>query len=93
LPVLVDGPEEGAFLLTGDASRFDLSVDVRLGVVMSRDIMALPAFLVEPEPPPLSVLVIILDSHSGHRAYSGERKDHHADERPVAQARDAARVD
>jgi hypothetical protein len=38
--------------------------------------MALPAFFVEPEPPPFRVLVVVLKVQSAHGTDPGEAADH-----------------
>ena len=84
LPVAVDGAEEGAFLLAGDACRRDIGVQVILGVVVGGHLVPLAAFLVQAEPGPAAFGVIILDLHAEGGADAGEAEDHDGDQCPVA---------
>ena len=55
--------------------------------------MPLAALLVEPEPPPALLPEVVLPPHADDRAHPREAVEHHRDERPVAPARERARVD
>ena len=50
VPVPVDGAEEGAFLVAGDACRREIGIDVIGGVVVGGHLVPLAAFLMQPEP-------------------------------------------
>ena len=80
-----DGAEERPLPVAGDARGLDVGVEVRLGVVVGGQLVELAALLVEPEPPPLAVGVVVLDLHAEHGRDAGEAEDHDADEGPVAE--------
>jgi len=77
--VLVYTSEEGTLLFSGDAGVGEISVHVRFSVVMRGEFVTLAAFLVEPEPKALAVLIIILNSHVDDGRDTGEAVDHHTD--------------
>ena len=66
LPLLVDAPKERRFLFVPDARSFEIRIEVCLGIVVRRHLMALAAFLMQPDPPALAVLVVVLDAHVDH---------------------------
>ena len=80
------GAEEGAFAVVGDAGRLDVGVDILLQSMMGRHLVLLAAFLVEPQPGPFALSVVVLDRHCNHGANAGEGEHHRGDDRPVAQA-------
>ena len=49
--------------------------------------------LVEPEPPPGVLPVVVLSPHPQDRAHPREAVEHHREERPVSEAGERARVD
>jgi hypothetical protein len=53
--------------------------------VMRGHLMALAAFLTQPDPPALALGVVVLDAHGDDGADTGEGEGHDADQRPVAQ--------
>ena len=61
--------------------------------VVSRDVMSLPALLVEPQPPPAPLLEVVLPPHPQDRAHPREAVEHHREERPVSEPGQRARVD
>ena len=81
-----DGAEERPLPVAGDARGLDVGVEVRLGVVVGGHLVELAALLVEAEPPPLAVGVVVLDLHAEDGGDAGEAEDHDADEGPVPQA-------
>ena len=87
------GAEEGAFLVVGDAGRLDVGVDILLQGMVGRHLVLLAAFLVEPQPGPFSLSVVVLDRHCNHGANAGEGEDHRGDECPVAQADEVRALD
>ena len=87
----VDGAEEGGFLLAGDACGLEVGVEVLLGVVVGGHLVPLAALLVQAEPGPRALGVIVLDLHAEGGADAGEAEDHDADQGPVAQADRAVR--
>ena len=70
--------------------RVEIGVDGGLGEVVRRNIVPLPALLVQPDPPALPLREVVLDAHPDHRTDAAERVDHDADERPVSKADDAS---
>lgn len=60
LPALVDDPKERFFLSPGDSGGHEVSVGVSFGLVVGRDLVALPSLLVQPDPPTLPALVVVL---------------------------------
>ena len=66
------GAEEGAFLLAGDAGRFDVGVQVVVGVVVGGHLVPLAALLMQAEPGPAAFDVIILDLHAEGGTDAGE---------------------
>ena len=91
--MLVHAAEQGAFLLVPDAGRFQVSVDVSLGVVVGRDLVALAPLFVEAKPPPLAVLVVVLHLHAHGGAHAGEGVAHEAQQGSVPEAQDSVRLD
>ena len=85
--------KEGILAVTRNASGANVSVEVRLSIVMRRDLVVLAAFFVKAQPPALAVLPVVLHIHIQHRANAGKAEDKNADQSPVAQARDRFRVD
>ena len=85
--------KSGAFLVAGDAGRFDIGVQVGVGVVVGGHLVPLAALLVQAEPGPAAFQVIILDPHAEGGADAGEGIDHDADQGPVAQADQRGGVD
>ena len=76
---LADGrAEEGALLVAGDACCLDIGIKIGFGVVVRRNLVELAALLVKPEPPTLSVPVVVFDLHRDDRSDAGKREDHHA---------------
>ena len=61
--------------------------------VVGRDVVPLPAFLMEPEPPPAPLPEVVLPPHPEDRAHPREAVEHHREERPVSEAGERARVD
>ena len=61
--------------------------------MVGRDVVPLAALFVEPEPPPALLPEVVLPPHADDRAHPREAVEHHRDERPVAPARERARVD
>ena len=51
--------------------------------VVSRDVVPLPALLVEPQPPPAPLLEVVLPPHPQDCAHPREAVEHHREERPV----------
>src|SRR4051794_8209312 len=86
------GAKEGALLVASDADGLDVGIKIAFGVMVGRDLVEVPALLVKPEPPSLSVLVVAFDVHRDDGPDAGEREDHHADEGPVPESDDARRV-
>src|SRR5271157_354167 len=86
LPVLVHAAEERSLLFVGDAGRREVGVHVRLGIVVRGHFVALAAFLVQPEPPAFSILVVVLNPHMNGGAHAREREAHHSQEGAVPEA-------
>jgi hypothetical protein len=78
--------EEGGLAAVPDARRIEIFIKELLELVMGRHLVALAAFLIEPQPPALPVGEVVLDLHRDDRADAGKAVDHHADQRAVAQA-------
>ena len=64
-----------------------IGVEIFLGLVVDRHLVVLAAFFMQPHPPALALLVIILDVHPHDGRDAREAVDHHGDQRAVAQAR------
>src|ERR1700756_1561354 len=60
LAMPVQAAKERPFLIPPQASGFEVHIHIFLGVVMRGHLVALAALLVEPEPPALAVLVVVL---------------------------------
>jgi hypothetical protein len=52
--------------------------------VVGGNVVALAALLVQAEPEPLALRVVVLDVHTDDGPHAGEAVNHDADERPVA---------
>ncbi len=63
----------------------NIVIQPRLQIVMARQRMQFPAFLMQSHPAAASVHEIILDPHPQHRTDAGEGVNQ-PDERPIAQA-------
>jgi len=85
LELSVEGSEHRAFAAVGNAGRFQISIDVNLGIMMGRHLVVFPAFLVKPEPAAFALLGIILNIHADGGADAGEAVEHDGDERAIAQ--------
>src|ERR1017187_10070074 len=55
--------------------------------------MALAAFLMQPNPAPTALSVVVLDPHLNDRPDAAKGVDHHRDERPIAQTHDRRGVE
>jgi hypothetical protein len=53
--------------------------------MMRRHLVALAAFLVQPDPPAFALGIEVFDTHVHHGTDAGEGEDHDADQRPIAQ--------
>ena len=73
--------------------RLDVLVQCLRCPVVGRDVMPLPALLVEPEPPLAPLLEVVLPPHPQNRAHPREAVEHHREERPVSEPGQRARVD
>lgn len=93
LAVLIDAPEERALRFVRDAGRLQIRIEVCLRIVVRGYLVALAAFLVQPDPPSLSVLVIILDTHVNHRRDACERVAHEPEECAITETDDCIRLD
>ena len=58
----------------------EVRVDVDFRVLVGRHLAALAAFFVQPNPPTLSVLIVVFDTHVNRRRDSREGVAHEADE-------------
>jgi len=58
---LIHTAEEGRLLISLDPCSFNISVHVDLSIVVRWHLVALAAFLMQSKPPPLAVLVVVLD--------------------------------
>jgi len=56
--------------LTLQTGRFDIFVEIRFQSVVRGHFVALAAFLVQANPPALALRVVVLDTHTHHRAYA-----------------------
>lgn len=92
-PIAIDGAEEGTFLVTFDVRRRKVGIEIRLSIMMGRDLMAFSTFLVESEPPAFTVLKVVLHLHRDGGRDTCETINHHADEGPVAKTSDTSRID
>ncbi len=79
-------------LVVPDARCRDVCVEIRFQLWHARRFVFLAAFFVQAHPSAPSLAEIIPDVHLQHRADAGERVDHNADKRAVAQARESACV-
>ena len=91
--MLIYTPKERRFLFIPDAGSIEIGIEVCLSIVMRGDLMPLTAFFVEPNPPALSVLVIIFGVHVDHRRDACEGKTHEGNERPIAEANKRIELD
>ena len=71
--------------LITDAGGIEIFVEELLELVVRRHVVALAAFLVQPQPPALAVGKIVLDLHPNDGADPRKAVDHDADQRAVAQ--------
>jgi len=62
------------------------ALEPSLGVMVRGNLVELSAFLVQPKPRTLAVLVVILNSHSNGGADASKTVNHHANQRTVAKA-------
>ena len=93
LPPLVHAPEERRLLFVPDAGRIEIRIEIRFGIVVAGDFVPLAAFFMQPNPPPLAVLVIVFDVHIDHRRDAREGVAHEPDDRAIAEADDGIRLD
>lgn len=82
------GTKQGSLGIIFQSGRFDVGVQVFLGLMVAGDLVKLPALLVEPQPSAFALRVVVLDEHADHGGYSGEAVEHRRDERAVSQADD-----
>ncbi len=85
---LVHAAEERLFFLVSDAGRREVGIHLCLRVVMRGHLVALAAFFMQPEPPALAVLVVVLDSHMYGGAHAGTGEIHQPHEGAVLEAHD-----
>jgi hypothetical protein len=71
--------------IRGDIGRLDRSIQIDIKAGVARHLVALAAFLVQPQPPALAVLEMISHSHSHRRAHSGETVHHGSNHGPIPQ--------
>jgi hypothetical protein len=87
------GAEKGRLPCIADAGGVDVGIEIGLEIVVRRHLMPFAAFLVQPDPPALTLGVVVLDPHGDDSAYAGEGEGHDADQRPIAQPDDGRGVD
>ena len=89
---LSSAPEQRPGLLVADAGSVEIGIKIRFGVVMGGHLVALAALLVQPHPPALAALVVVLDPHAEPSRRRARRcSTMSADDGAVAEADD--RVD
>ena len=85
--------EEGRLLCLEDLGCLQISVTIRLRVVMARHFMALAAFFMQAHPPAFADRKVILNPHRHDGAHARETVGHYADERPIAQTQQSRDID
>ena len=71
-------------MLGRDPGRGEIGVEIRLGLVVDRHGVVLPAFFLEPQPPALALLVVVLDAHPDDGRDACKAVDHHGQQRAIA---------
>ena len=84
---------QGRVFLDRDSGRGEIGVEIGLRLVVDRHGVVFTAFLLEPQPPALALLVVVLDAHADDGRDARKAVDHHAQQRAIAQASDGRRVD
>ena len=74
-------PQRGTFL-----GRDPGRVEIGLRLVVDRHGVVFAALSMEPQPPALALLVVVLDAHAHDGGDAREAVDHHAQQRAIAQA-------
>ena len=62
---------QGRVFLGRDPGRGEIGVKIGLRLVVDRDGVVLPAFFLEPDPPALTLLVVVLDAHADNGRDAG----------------------
>jgi hypothetical protein len=75
-------------LLAGGAGLVQVGVEEPLRLVVGRHLVVLATLLVQPQPPALALLVVVLHAHPQHGPDPGEAVHHDANLGAVAQLRD-----
>src|ERR1700685_1642059 len=75
--------EKVALAVLGYPRSGNIGIQVDLEVVVTGHLMPLAAFLVQPDPPPTPLRVVVLDPHLDHRADAAKGVDHGCDESPI----------
>ena len=87
------GAPQGRVFLGRDPGRGEIGVEIGLRLVVDRHGVVLAAFFLEPQPPALALLVVILDAHADDGRDAHKAVDHHGQQGAIAQASEGRRVD
>jgi hypothetical protein len=86
------GAKQRAVRVGRDARRRDVLIKVRFQLRYAGRFMFLAALLVQAHPSAPPLAEVVAHVHLQHRADAGKGVNHHADQRPIAQARERAGI-
>ena len=84
---------QGCVFLGRDPGCVEIGVERGLRLVVDRQGVVLAAFFLEPQPPALALLVVILDAHADDGRDARKAVDHHGQQGAIAQAAEGRGVD
>ena len=84
---------QGRVFLGRDSGRGEIGVEIGLRLVVDRHGVVFAAFFLEPQPPALALLVVVLHAHADDGRDARKAVDHHGQQGAIAQASEGRRVD